>query len=183
MCGSNKKIILLLRYNKKNTKVSENNSISVIRTLMMGMESVCGMSVFERFDPAVSPGRFCWAEGALICVSESLQFNQRQRSPLTGRWCLSRVQQMCFHNISRRMTGCCHPSWRCSHGAPAQYMLLEMLYVFSPSVAAINGSPVFPPYTWHSPAPRHTRPPPPVLQFVYLLAAVKLRTYLRDSPS
>ena len=72
-------------------------------------------------------------------------------------------------------------------------MLPEMFYVFNLyvvaelSVAAINSSPVIPRILDTLPhRARHAHHLPaslPGLPSVYLLAAVKLRTYLRDSPS
>jgi len=69
-----------------------------------------------------------------------------------------------MRNVSQSITCCNYPTWKYSHSSLFHYTLLEILQVFSLSVAAelsvaaTNRCTAVPP-TVNTPAPRQTRPP------------------------
>jgi hypothetical protein len=82
----------------------------------------------------------------------------------TDRRSILRRWKTRMHNVSQSITSCYYPTWKHSHNSPAHCNLLEMLHVFSLSVAvelsvaATNRYTPVPP-TVNPPAPRQTRPP------------------------
>ena len=197
LCGAvMKEIIILLRYNKKYTKVSENDSVSINRI---------SKPLWWRWNQSVEcPCLNDWTQLSALEGSVELMelqdLSQKGHSSIKGG--VVHRQRDGAHQesdrcaciiISRQMSGCYHPCWKHSHSAPPHYMLLEILHVFSLcvlaelSVAALNSSRVVPRILDTLPhRARHVHDPPvslPGLPSVYLLAAVKLSTYLRDSPS